>query len=351
MSILKVAQPFVASIFSVWLCSGNAFAKDLIRTAISGPEISPFCLVARAAQEPTVPGFSVKYDLEYENITLALTQYPIATSNGDVDMAQCSGISTVINAWAKGGRGLFVFAFGAQAPVYQLIVQPTIKSLADMKGKIAGIQGIQTAGAEAIEMILKRGANLLSEKDYNFVNVGVNSASIAAMMSKNIDAIPFYPPFSYGMERQGFNVIADESTYVPQYVTGTHIVNRAWAEKNKPLFVRYMKSLIETGQWFRNPANEAAAIDWLIKHISSGDANPLDKASAKKVYDFYIKDNRLALDGSVPESAVRANLDILKERGYITDADIPPLGQVVDYTYLNQARQELGLPPVESFAK
>jgi hypothetical protein len=48
---------------------------------------------------------------------------------------------------------------------------------------------------------------------------------------------------------------------------------------------------------------------------------------------------------------VRANLDILKERGYITDAQIPPLGQVVDFSYLNEARRELGLPPAPEFAK
>jgi hypothetical protein len=60
------------------------------------------------------------------------------------------------------------------------------------------------------------------------------------------------------------------------------------------------------------------------------------------MYQFYIKEKRLALDGNVPESAVRANLDILKERGYITNADIPPLGQVIDLSYLNEARRDLG---------
>lgn len=106
--------------------------------------------------------------------------------------------------------------------------------------------------------------------------------------------------------------------------------------------------MTETGAWFKDPANESAVEAWFMQHIAS---TPLDADTAKRMYDFYIKQNRLALDGYVPKSTVRANLNILKLRGYITDAQIPPLGDVVDLSYLNEARRQLGLPAVPEFAK
>lgn len=345
--IRRLIQFIVAG--SILFAPGISVADDIIKNAWSGPEISPFCLVVYAMQDPNIPpGFGAKYKLKFEDIALTTSMYPVVTANGDVDIGQCSGTSTVFNAWDKGAHGMFAFAFGAQKPVFQMIVQPGITKLEDLKGKRIGIPGIQSAGAEAIEMILKRGANLLPQKDYDFIDVGSNSAVTAALIAKRVDAVGSYPPFSYAMEKQGFKIFADEATYVPEYTTGVQIANRAWVEKNPDVFIRLLKALIETGAWFKNPANENAVEAWFMQHIAS---TPLDADTAKRVYDFYIRQDRLALDLNVPESTVRANLDILKERGYITDAEIPPLGQVVDLSYLNQARRELGMPPIPEFAK
>ncbi|HWG06987.1 MAG TPA: ABC transporter substrate-binding protein [Beijerinckiaceae bacterium] len=325
------------------------FADDMITNAWSGPEVTPFCLVMYAMQDSNMPpGFTAKYKVKLQNTLLTTSMYPVVTANGDVDIGQCSGTSTVFNAWDKGAHGLFAFAFGAKAPVFQMVVAPGINTLADLKGKRIGIPGIQSAAAEGLQMILKRGANLLPQRDYDFLDVGSNSAVTAALLSKRIDAAGSYPPYSYDMEKRGFKILADESTYVPEYTTGMQIANRAWVQKNHEVFIRLLKAMLETGAWFKDPANETAVEAWFTQHIS---ASPLDADTAKRVYDFYIKQNRLALDGSVTESTVRANLDILKERGYITDAQIPPLGQVVDFSYLNEARRELGLPPAPEFAK
>ncbi len=112
------------------------------------------------------------------------------------------------------------------------------------EGQARPVSGIQSAAAEAIEMILGAGAEpCLPQRDYDFVDVGSNSAVTAALIAKRVDATGSYPPFSYAMEKQGFKILADEATYVPQYVTGMQIANRAWADKNRDVFIRLLKAI------------------------------------------------------------------------------------------------------------
>ena len=282
---------------------------------------------------------------------MPIPQVPVNVSNNQIDVGECSGISTVLNAWNKGAKNMTVFAFGSQLPVYQLVASPDIKALSDLKGKIIGIPGIQSAGAEAVEMILRRGANLLPQHDYDMITVGAGAATMAALLAKTINAIPYFPPFTYELEKLGYPPLADEVTYVPQYVTGTHVASRSWIESNRGQFIRMLKALIETGDWLKDPANEKVVVQWFAENVASGGKDKLEPRFAQKMYDFYIKDKRLSFDGYAPESAVRANLDILKERGYLKDSEVPPLGQIFDFSYLNQALRELGRPEVLEYAK
>ncbi len=326
-------------------------AQEKIRVSVPSQDITAFCMGIRIARHPNFPEPSRKYKLDFEVVAMPIPQVPVNVANNQIDIGECSGISTVLNAWNKGAKNLMVFAFGSQLPVYQLVASPDIKTLSDLKGKNIGIPGIQSAGAETVEMILKRGANLLPQRDYDFVSVGAASATMAALMAKKIDAIPYFPPFTYELEKLGYPPLADAVTYMPQYVTGTHVASRSWAEKNRAHFVGLLKAIVETGDWLKNPANEKEVVAWFAENVASGGKDKLEPRFAQRMYDFYIRDKRLSLDGYAPEAAVRANLDILKERGYLTDAEIPPLGQVFDFSYLNQALREMGRPQVQEYAK
>ena len=326
-------------------------AEDKIKVSVPSSDITAFCMGIRIARHPNYPAPAKKYNLDFETVAMPIPQVPLAVSTNDINIGECSGISTVFNAWNKGAKNVMIFAFGSALPVYQLVAQPAIKKLEDLKGKNIGIPGIQSAGAEAVEMILKRGAKFAPQKDYEYVTVGAAAATMAALLAGKIDAVPYFAPFTYELEKQGYTLLTDAVKYMPQYVTGTHVISRDWANKNRGQFVRVLKAMIETDDWLNDPANEKQVVAWFADNIATGGPNKMDAATAQRTYDFYVRDKRLALYGYAPESAVRANLDILKERGYITDAEIPALGQVIDFSFLNQALTELGKPPVQEYAK
>jgi ABC-type nitrate/sulfonate/bicarbonate transport system substrate-binding protein len=325
------------------------FAQDKIKVSIADGEITPFCIKMRMVRHAAFPAMREKYKLQFEEVLQIMSQSPVTVAGQDLDIGECTGISTMVNAWNKRAKNLIVWSVGAELPVYQIVANPAVKKLADLKGKNIGSPGIQTASSEAVEMMLKRGAGLLPEKDYNFVSTGGGNARAAALISGKIDALPTFPPISYDLEKRGFNVIADEVTYVPQYVSGVDVVTREWATKNRDLFIRLIKATIETGEWLKNPANKDQVIDWFAKNIKVPGGGILGVEDAERIYNFYVAEKRLSFNGYAPQAAVRANLDILKERGYLKESEIPPLGQIFDFSYLNQALRELGMPQVQEF--
>jgi NMT1/THI5 like len=350
-STAKGCLPALLSLALAVILPGSSEAESPIRISVPSNQITGFCMGIRISRHPNFTGPMKKYNLSFDDLTMPIPQVPVNVSNNQIDVGECSGISTVLNAWNKGAKNMVAFAFGSQLPVYQLVASPNIKTLSDLKGKAIGIPGIQSAGAEAVEMILKRGANLLPQRDYDLITVGAGAATMAALIAKKIDAIPYFPPFTYELEKLGYPALADKVTYVPQYVTGTHVASRTWIESNRGQFIRMLKALLETGDWLKDPANETAVVQWFAVNVASGGRDKLELPFAQRMYDFYIKDKRLSIDGYAPESAVRANLEILKERGHLKDSEVPPLGQVFDFSYLNQALRELGRPEVAEYAK
>ena len=93
-------------------------------------------MVIRMARDPNFTEFSRKYNLSSENVMVPLAQVPVDVANNQVDIGECSGISTVLNAWNKGAKNVAVFAFGSQLPVYQLVTEfPISKNCPTLREK------------------------------------------------------------------------------------------------------------------------------------------------------------------------------------------------------------------------
>lgn len=330
--------------------SKPAKKEYLIKATETTDSITAFCMTTSILRHEKFPQIRNELGLKFEDVALQISQTPIAVSSGDLYVGECSGVSTVTNAWNKGAKNISIVAVGANAPVYQLVAQSSIKELKDLKGKNIGTPGMQSASTEAVEMILLRGADMRQPKDYSLVQTGSGSARVAALQAGKVDAIPTFAPNTYELADKGFTILADERDFVPQYVSGVHIINEEWAAKNRDAVVQFLKGIIKVGQWLENPANKDEVIKWIGANYKSG-GKPIGPDYAKKLYDDLIVKKRLSFNGYAPEESVRANLDILKIRGFIKDEEIPPLGEIFDFSYLNQALKELGLPEVKEFSK
>jgi ABC-type nitrate/sulfonate/bicarbonate transport system substrate-binding protein len=353
---MRAYRSLFAAAVVIAICPLNASLvaaaeKTEVRMSILTPDITSFCLTSSIARHKDAGKFSFENDnIDLRQIKVSVSQNPIVVNNGDVDIGECAGVSVLTHAWNKGAKNVVAVAVGATKPAYTIIGNKNIKNMSDLRGAKIGIPGVQSTAAEAVEMSLKRGANLLPKRDYTFIAAGGGSARVAALMAGKIEAIPTFPPFNYRLIDEGYNEVADEMDYVPKYVSGMIIVNRPWAEKNGKVLVDMLKRMIMAGDWLKDPANKDEVIAWLAKGFRVA-GKPMGKKYATRYYNDVVGKGRVSYDGYADAETLMANLDILSERGYLKKDEYPPLGTLVDYRWLNQALQEMGRKPVAMLNK
>ena len=73
-------------------------------------------------------------------------------------------------------------------------------------------------------------------------------------------------PLDLAVKQQGFNIIGYFADDQPNFHFNGYFVKRAWAEKNRPLVVRFMKAMASTMRWMMD--NRAAACGYLSKEMA-----------------------------------------------------------------------------------
>jgi hypothetical protein len=80
-----------------------------------------------------------------------------------------------------------------------------------------------------------------------------------------IDAAALSLPLNYAAEEQGFNEIGRFVDVIPNYQLASLSVKRSWAEKNRPLLVRFMRSMVQTYRWIYQ--SKEPAVDFLAQEM------------------------------------------------------------------------------------
>ena len=161
---------------------------------------------------------------------------------------------------------------------------------------------------------------------------GGSSANLAALQSGQIAATTVAVPLNYAAEESGLNVIGRLSEGIPHFQTNALIVRRSWAEKNRPVMVRFMKAMVLTYRWMFE--NRDAAVDFLAKEMK------LKPAHALKGWEFYTQNRFWPPDGDVTVEGLKTNIRIYAEQTG-AKGPLPDLGRYLDQSYLRDATKEL----------
>jgi hypothetical protein len=332
------------------VAQGAAAAERTIKMSFPQPEFSPLCVPTWYARMGGVPHSVKDTNISITPIQLAVPQAPVSVHMGDVEMGDCAGLAVVAQAWGKGATDLVIVSAGAVKPLYVLIGSKKITKIEDLKGGKLGAPGVQSTAGEAIAAMLKRGAGFVPGRDYTFVSTGTAAARAAGLAVGTLDGTSSFAPLSYKLIDDGFTLVADEMTYVPKYVSGVLFTTRQWAQKNGDTIVALLKSVVQTGEWLKNPANK----DEVLKLLARTDfiaRTPMGDDYARRFYADMFDANRIAFDGYADEDTFHSNLELMADQGHLKRENFPPLSRLVDYSYLNQALRELGLPAVKEFGR
>lgn len=347
MNVVRLTR--IVAIVALLIAAGRAVSsgaadKPSVTQATVAGVVAPWCLSSAFFYEPAFgpPGGVPNVDIQ--KTLLSPAQAVLAVDSGQVNMNDCVGLGSVAQAWAKGAHNIVMVATNGNVPAYVLVGSKNMKSLADFKGKALASNGFATTATQALVSILLKGANLQPDRDYSFVSAATGAARLAALTSGKVDGIAGYAPISYKLIDQGYPVLATERQFTPNYIQAALIVNRQWAQANRPVLVAMIKSMVLTARWLKDPKMKTQVIDELAGVTMDG--SKLGQDYARRIYaDTISVPGGVGDTGGADRSLFQSSLQFMIERGLIPPGDYP-LNQMVDFSYLNEARRQLHLPPV-----
>jgi ABC-type nitrate/sulfonate/bicarbonate transport system substrate-binding protein len=169
-----------------------------------------------------------------------------------------AGIDNAI-AMAEVAKVDIAIVCGGDNSFNHVIVQPDIKSFADLRGKTMVVDAPDTAYAFQLYEILKR--NGLDKGDYAVKPVGATLKRLAAMQEdKTLSASMMNPPFSLLAMKGGMKDMGAAASLLGAYQATGGAVLRSWAKANPDVLVKYLQAYVEGLRWSLDPQNKDEAI-------------------------------------------------------------------------------------------
>jgi len=164
-------------------------------------------------------------------------------------------------------RADVVILTGGDNGMNEFIVQASIGSFADLRGRTLVVDAPNTAYAiQAKKILLKHG--LKEGADYKVVPVGRGELRLKTMAeNKDYTAAILNLPFSIQAEQLGMKSLGNTVDILGPYQAGGAFALRSWAGANGALLERYLAGYLESLRWVRRPENRAACVALLMDRL------------------------------------------------------------------------------------
>jgi ABC-type nitrate/sulfonate/bicarbonate transport system substrate-binding protein len=220
------------------------------------------------------------------------------------------GFAAVDNAVAMVEAGTdAVIVAGGEGSTNELIAQPGIRSVADLRRRIVIVDAPNTAFALQLKKILMS-AGLQPARDYELRAVGSTPIRLRAMqMQKEYAATMLGLPYSLLAKRAGLVSLGTAQALIGPYQGQGIFVLKRWAAANRDLLVRYLSAYIQGQRWLLAPSNRPQVTS-LLKTEGS-----LDDGLAEEAYTLmvgssgYSADARLDVDAFGNVLRLRAEVE------------------------------------------
>ncbi len=309
----------VVAVFAIAAMPQGLRAEDSKLTVIVFPGVQNLPMFAAQAK-----GFYAKRGLDVDiKFTPNSEELRSGLAEGRYQIAH----SAIDNAFAlkdKANADIAV-VLGGDNSFNQLIVQPDINSLADIKGKTVVVDAINTAYAfQLYEMLRQKGLN---KGDYEVKSVGGTGFRLEAMTKdKAMVAGMLNPPFSVRAEKAGLKDMGTAAAALGAYQGTSAFVLRTWGAANTDTLVKYLQAYVEGRRWSLDPKNRAEAIALLAERLK------LPQDIAGLAYDS-TKDD-FSPDGAIDIEGVK---NVLKLRAQYEGGTPSTPDKYLDLSYYQKA--------------
>jgi NitT/TauT family transport system substrate-binding protein len=308
---------FVVTI-SVLILETNALGTEAIKFALPGNSMGYLPLFVAVHR-----GFFKDEGLDIELPRLIPAMAQNALLAGEV---QYHGLADSGLRLAARGLPLKAIFYGADKPMYYLVAQKEIRSVAELKGKRVGVSQFGGTSDLAARLALKH-YGVEPEKDALLIQIGAEGTRMAALRAGSVSAIIVPVPAVAVLKREGYNEVSFVGDVVEFASNGYSTTDQRI--KEHPQEVKKVVRALYRGLRYakENPEGTIGVIqkEWKV-----------DAEIAKGSYQAIIK--ALNDDGIIGEKQLKIHFDLIR-RMEKNIGEIP-IDKVVDFRLLREVRKE-----------
>jgi len=254
-------------------------------------------------------GFFAKYGLEVLNDNKKNSdelRSDLAAGKGDLAYLAVDNAVAMVEL---AHQDVVIF-MGGEGSQNELMAQPTIKSIADLRGKTLIVDAPNTAYALQMKKILSL-HGMTAGKDYELKPFGATPQRLAAMReNKNFAGSMLGPPTSLVAKHEGFVSLGSVQQLIGPYQAAGFFTQRAWAKEHRDLLVSFLAACIEAQRWLLDPANKQRVITlFTAEYHLAPEIAVEDYEMAMRQPGGFAKDARLDLDGFENVLKLRADVE------------------------------------------
>ncbi|HWH77023.1 MAG TPA: ABC transporter substrate-binding protein, partial [Candidatus Binatus sp.] len=229
--------------------------------------------------------FYKKYGLDAELLFIPSTTTSVSSLlAGDVQVTNASG-GGVASAVVAGADIALIACYLNSLP-YELVVNESIKSAEDLKGKNIGISRLGSASDVAARALIK-GLGMEPEKQVLIMQVGGPAERAAAFRTGRIAGFPSPPGIIYLTQGMPFKILISTADF-PQRFEFPYIcaaTSRKYLAQRRDTVRKVLMAHIETIHFFKNNKEESKRIIAKYSRINNEAYLEASYSASAKLYD------------------------------------------------------------------
>ena len=208
-------------------------------------------------------GFFKKRELDTKIVTFSRSNDINALVSGDIQF-DLTAPDKVIHS-AIGGFPVKMVMGTARGLNLALVVHPSIKSAADLKGKSVAITGFSGLPYTGLLLSLKELG--MTKEQVVPLNIGGKTARFEALLGNKVPAAILDPPYTTLAAKEGYKLLVDLAPLDVPYLRNIVAVSDKSLREDSPTVARFVAALAQGIQYYRNIANKEDTMRILAKYL------------------------------------------------------------------------------------
>jgi NitT/TauT family transport system substrate-binding protein len=305
---------------SLWACAATVHAASTARVGVPSPSVSYFPLIVAWKK-----GFFSQEGIHVEFITMRPSIIPAALSNGEIQYTTATGTAAAANLR---GFPFKIVAYFSTRLVDSFVAKPQIKSVADLRGKIVGVDG-PGASTHVITTLVLRKYQLDPEKDLKILTVGDEDVRLQHLKLGQIDAAMLGPQGAVLARRAGFKTLLDVADELDLPFVGMASTT-SMIERQRGELKRFLAACVRGIRYANEARNRGEMIALLQNWLH------LDQETAEHTYNVFLK--AASKDGTLSRGGMEALIAERKRQLKYTSE--VPSDRIFDFSVVEEINRE-----------